>query len=74
MTEQITIPAEGVAKYSPSNDVIDVRLPKDGTQFIVVGAKAGTATLLLVMRDGRQIDYQINVRSDTVRKRDNASW
>jgi pilus assembly protein CpaC len=69
--EQTTISAEGVSKYSPSNDVIDVRLPKDAAEFIVVGAKAGTATLLLVMRDGRQISYVITVRSDTVKKRDN---
>jgi type II secretory pathway component GspD/PulD (secretin) len=69
--EQTTISAEGVSKYSPSNDVIDVRLPKDASEFIVVGAKPGTATLLLVMRDGRQITYVISVRSDTVRQRDN---
>ncbi len=69
--EQATIPAEGVAKYSPSSDVIDVRLPKDAKEFIVVGAKAGSATLLLFMRDGRQIAYLITVRSDTVKKRDN---
>ncbi|HKE17975.1 MAG TPA: hypothetical protein VKB80_24030 [Kofleriaceae bacterium] len=69
--EQTTISAEGVAKYSPSNDVIDVRLPKDAEEFIVVGAKPGTATLLLVMRDGRQIRYVVTVRDDTVKKRDN---
>jgi pilus assembly protein CpaC len=69
--EQTTVSAEGVSKYSPSNDVIDVRLPKDGREFIVVAAKPGSATLLLVMRDGRQIAYVINVRSDTVKQRDN---
>ena len=69
--EQTTIPADGVAKYSPSNDVIDVRLPRDARQFIVVAAKPGTATLLLVMRDGREIAYIITVRDDTVKKRDN---
>jgi type II secretory pathway component GspD/PulD (secretin) len=69
--EQTTISAEGVAKYSPSNDVIDVRLPKDAEEFIVVAAKPGTATLLLVMRDGRQIRYVVTVRDDTVKKRDN---
>jgi pilus assembly protein CpaC len=69
--EQTTISAENVAKYSPSNDIIDVRLPKDAREFIVVGAKPGTATLLLFMRDGRQIAYLITVRSDTVKKRDN---
>ena len=71
MGEQTTISAEGVAKYSPSGDIIDVRLPSDGRQFIVVGAKPGTATLLLVLRDGRKVTYTINVRDDTVKKRDN---
>lgn len=69
--EQTTLPAEGVSKYSPSNDVIDVRLPRDAKEFIVVAAKPGTATLLLVMRDGRQIAYVITVRSDQVKQRDN---
>ena len=69
--EQTTIPADGVSKYSPSNDVIDVRLPRDAHEFIVVAAKPGSATLLLVMRDGRQIAYIITVRSDQVKQRDN---
>jgi pilus assembly protein CpaC len=69
--EQTTISAEDVAKYSPSDEIIDVRLPSDGRQFIVVGAKPGTATLLLVMRDGRKVTYTITVRDDTVKKRDN---
>jgi pilus assembly protein CpaC len=69
--EQTTISAEGVTKYSPSDDIIDVRLPSDGRQFIVVGAKPGTASLLLVMKDGRKVTYTITVRDDTVKKRDN---
>lgn len=64
MGEQASIPAQGVRQYSEGvQGIVDVRLPKDGSQFVLVALKPGTTTLLLIMEDGRQVQYRITVRS-----------
>jgi pilus assembly protein CpaC len=67
--EQTSLPSENVRNYSVgSEDVLDVRLPRDGSQFILVGRRAGTTTLLFIMADGSQIQYRVTVVSgDTPR-------
>lgn len=60
--EQVTIPAAGVASYSEgAPGVADVRLPRDGQQFVIVALRPGVTSLLLIYSDGRQVRYSITV-------------
>ena len=69
-TEEIAI-AVGTNKTYPAADVknfsegapgiADVRLSTDNTQFVVVGQKPGSTTLLLIKKDGTQTTLVINV-------------
>lgn len=62
--ENKTVSAADVANYSEgSPGVADVRLTTDGSQFVVIGVKAGTTTLLLIYRDGSHKNWVINVFS-----------
>jgi pilus assembly protein CpaC len=60
--EQITISAQGVQSYSEgAPGIVDVRLTRDGSQFVVVALRAGVTSLLLIYQDGRQVRYSITV-------------
>jgi pilus assembly protein CpaC len=60
--ETRTISAKDVKSYSDSGQgIIDVRLTPDGGQFVIVGKKAGSSTLLLIKNDGSQVTYEISV-------------
>ncbi len=60
--ETKTIPAAGVKNFSEgAPGIVDVRLTPAGDQFIIVGKKAGTTTLLLIKNDGTQFTWQISV-------------
>jgi pilus assembly protein CpaC len=60
--ENQTIPATQVQSYSEgTRGVADVRLTPDGSQFVIVGSKPGSTTLLLIHKDGSQTHYVINV-------------
>jgi pilus assembly protein CpaC len=60
--ENKTIPATDVRNYSEGvPGVAEVKLTTDGTQFVVVGQKPGTTTLLLIKKDGSQMTWLINV-------------
>jgi pilus assembly protein CpaC len=60
--ENRTLSAAGVASYSEgAPGIAQVRVTPDSSQFIVVGLSPGTATLLLIKRDGSQVNYTINV-------------
>jgi pilus assembly protein CpaC len=60
--EQITIPAQGVASYSEgAPGIVDVRVPRDGSQFVIVALRPGVTSLLLIYQDGRQVRYSITV-------------
>jgi pilus assembly protein CpaC len=64
--EQSSIPADGVRNYSEGvPNVVDVRLPRDNSQFIIVALHPGQTTLLLTMDDGSQVLYRIVVTSGT---------
>ena len=81
--EQKVIPTDNVRSYSEGKKgVVDLRLTKDGSQFIVVALAAGTTTVLLLMMDGSERHYRVNVvdpdaakrrgaQSDKVEARDN---
>ena len=60
--EQRVLPAEGVQSFSESvRGVIDVRLTKDATQFILVALRPGKTTLLFLLQDGGQRYFDITV-------------
>ncbi len=61
--QQVSVPAKNVVKYSEGvQGVVDIRLPKDGQEFIVVGVNIGTSTLLLIYDDGKKVQYDITVK------------
>jgi pilus assembly protein CpaC len=68
-----TYPAADVKNYSEGvPGIADVKLSSDATQFVIVGQKPGSTTLLLLKKDGTQTTLVINVfaRSPEVVKRE----
>jgi pilus assembly protein CpaC len=62
--ETKTISARDVKNYSEGvADIIDVKLTSDASQFVVVGRKPGSTTLLLIRNDGSQRSISVNVFS-----------
>jgi pilus assembly protein CpaC len=60
--ENKTISARGVKSYSEGvRGMVEVKLTPDGNHFVVVGQKPGSTTLLMLMADGTQVKYMINV-------------
>lgn len=60
--ENRTIPAVNVKNYSVgSHDIIDVKLTTDSSQFVVVGLRPGSTSLLLIDKDGTEANWIINV-------------
>jgi pilus assembly protein CpaC len=60
--EQRVLSSEGVASYSEGvPGIVDVRLTKDGSSFVVVGRQAGRTSLLFMTNDRRQLLYRIVV-------------
>jgi len=63
--EQTSISAAGVQSYSEGvRGVADVRLTNDQTRFVIVGEQVGSTSLLLIMEDGTQVQYRIEVTDD----------
>lgn len=64
--EQRVIPSEGVQSYSEgTRGIVDARLTKDASQFVIVGLRAGASTLLFIMSDGTERHYKITVTDPT---------
>jgi len=62
--ETRTISARDVKNYSEGvTGIIDVRLTTDASQFVLVGKKSGSTTLLLIKTDGSQNTITVNVFS-----------
>jgi pilus assembly protein CpaC len=62
--ETRTISARDVKNYSEGvPGIIDVRLTTDASQFVLVGKKPGSTTLLLIKTDGSQTAMTVNVFS-----------
>jgi pilus assembly protein CpaC len=60
--ESKTISAVNVANYSEGTPgIIDVKLTSDATQFVLVGLKPGSTSVLLIGRDGSQTNVPISV-------------
>ncbi|MGC4068888.1 MAG: pilus assembly protein N-terminal domain-containing protein [Polyangiaceae bacterium] len=67
--EQRVISSEGVQSYSEgSKGIVDVRLTKDASQFIVVGLREGTTTVLFLMLDGTEKHVRITVSDPNAQK------
>jgi pilus assembly protein CpaC len=64
--EQTSLSAEGVKSYSEGvPGIVEVRLPRDGGQFVLLALRPGKTTLLLFMLDGREQQVRIEVSSNT---------
>lgn len=62
--EQVSISAHGVEKYSEGQKgIIDIRLPEDAEEFIIVGLRPGTTTMLFIREDGEKITYHFDVKA-----------
>ena len=60
--ENYTLSADGVKSYSEGAEgVVQVRLTPDGKQFVIVGKRAGSTSLLLLMDNGDQRLFEIDV-------------
>jgi hypothetical protein len=60
--EQTSISAKNVRTYSEGvPGIIDVRVPKDGSEFVIVALKPGTTSLLLIYEDGSKAQYGFKV-------------
>ena len=59
---QYTIPARGVASYSPGpEDVVDIRLVGTPAVFVIVPRRPGVSSLLLLYEDGTRVSYRLRV-------------
>jgi pilus assembly protein CpaC len=68
--EQSVISSENVRSYSEgARGIVDVRLTRDASQFVIVALKPGTTTLLLLMMDGTERHLRITV-TDPSRKQE----
>jgi pilus assembly protein CpaC len=68
--EQRVLSSEGVQSYSEGGKgIVDVRLTKDASQFVVVALREGTSTLLFLMTDGSERHYRITVTDPNAPKR-----
>lgn len=73
--EQRVIPSDNVRSYSEGNKgIVDVRLTKDASQFIVVAQRPGTTTLLFIMMDGTERHYRITVTDPNAHSRQNGDF
>lgn len=71
--EQRVIPTDSVRSYSEgAKGIVDVRLTKDASQFIVVALRPGNTTLLLLMLDGVERHFKITVTDPNGPKRNAA--
>lgn len=60
--EQRSLSGEGVDAISTgAPGVIEVRITDDQKQVLIVGMAPGNTTLLILMKDGRKVEYQVTV-------------
>ncbi|HVW25516.1 MAG TPA: pilus assembly protein N-terminal domain-containing protein [Polyangiaceae bacterium] len=69
--EQRVISSDNVRSYSEgTKGIVDIRLTRDATEFIVVALAPGTTTLLFLMMDGTERHYKITVVDPNAHARD----
>ncbi|MGB5811016.1 MAG: hypothetical protein WBG86_10835 [Polyangiales bacterium] len=60
--EQRSLSAKGVKSYSEgAPGVVDIRVTRDQSRFVIVGRTEGFGSLLLIRHDGSQVHYTIEV-------------
>ena len=60
--ENKTINAADVKNYSEGTPgIVDTKLTSDSSQFVIVGLKAGSTSLLLIKKNGTEVNWVINV-------------
>jgi pilus assembly protein CpaC len=60
--ETRTVSAADVKSYSEgAAGIVEVKVTPNGQQFVVVGQKPGSTSLLLIQRDGKELTYTIHV-------------
>lgn len=60
--EQHVLPAAGVRSYSEgARGVVDVRLTRDASEFVLVALAPGKTSLLFILEDGSRRQYRIEV-------------
>jgi pilus assembly protein CpaC len=60
--ENTTLSAQDVKSFSVgAGGVAEVKVTPNGTQFVIAGAAPGATTLLLIMKDGSEVLWTINV-------------
>lgn len=60
--ENRTISAVDVKSYSEGTPgIADLRVTPSGTQFVIVGQRPGSTTLLTIRKDGTEVTWNINV-------------
>lgn len=60
--DQVTLPAQGVKSYSEGiAGVVEVRVPRDGGEFVLVALRPGVTTLLFFLFDGREREVRVHV-------------
>ncbi|MCB9709115.1 MAG: pilus assembly protein N-terminal domain-containing protein [Myxococcales bacterium] len=65
--EQTTISARGVKSFSEGTPgIIDVRVPPNSEELVVVGLRTGETSLLLLRERGRKVNYAVRVYDATV--------
>jgi len=68
--EQHVLSSDNVRSYSEgTKGIVDVRLTKDASQFIIVALSPGTTTLLCLMMDNSERHYRITVTDPNARDR-----
>jgi pilus assembly protein CpaC len=66
--QQRVLSATGVRSYSEAvRGIVDVRLTKDATEFVLVALKPGSTSLLMLMQDGSERHYVITVTDPNAR-------
>lgn len=57
-----TLPAADVASYSVgAPGIVDVKVSPDQKQFVLVGLRAGTTTILMLKQNGTEVTYAVSV-------------
>lgn len=60
--ENKTLPATDVASYSVGNQgIVDLKVTPDMNQFVLVGLRPGTSTILMLKKSGVEVTYNITV-------------
>lgn len=63
--QQVSLAAQDVKSYSlGAPGIVELRLSKEGDQFVLVALTRGTTTLLFFMLDGREVHHRIEVSQE----------